>query len=95
MKKISLILFLLCFPTLTLAGNIYWVDDDGSTTWAQCQSETPLRGSSCCSLSTANSNASAGDRVYLRAGTYTITGTGIDPTNSGSADNLITLRLSR
>jgi len=24
------------------------------------------------------------------AGTYTITGTGIDPTNSGSADNLIT-----
>ena len=57
---------------------------------------TPLSGTSACSLATANANAAAGDLVYFRAGTYTISvgaGTGIiQLSHSGtSAANMITL----
>ncbi|MDD5702480.1 MAG: hypothetical protein PHU23_10585, partial [Dehalococcoidales bacterium] len=64
----------------------YYVSPVGVASWANSTNiSTP------CSLSTANSNAAAGDTVYLRAGTYTITGTGIAPVNSGtSASNMIT-----
>ena len=90
MKKILLIVFMLFFPTLSLADNIYWVDNNGTASWSNAENDTPLSGSSCCSLSTANSNASAGDMVYLRAGTYEITASAISPANSGSAGNPIT-----
>ena len=65
----------------------YWVSSTGAATWAGARSETPLSGSACCSLSTANANAAAGDRVYLRQGTYS---TGIKPSNSGASGQVIT-----
>jgi hypothetical protein len=51
-------------------------------------------GSDCtdvypCSLSTANSSASAGSTVYMYSGTYDNDGY-INPTNSGSSGNVIT-----
>ncbi|MBE3142814.1 MAG: PKD domain-containing protein, partial [Planctomycetes bacterium] len=47
-------------------SQIYWVSPNGAATWANAKSKTPLSGTACCSMSTANANASAGDTVYLR-----------------------------
>ena len=70
---------------LTLAsatGDVYYVSPSGTASWAECTDiNTP------CSLSTANVNATAGDVINLRGGTYN---TGISPTNSGSSGNKIT-----
>ncbi len=72
-------------------GNTYWVSSTGTASWANCRSPTPLSGSSACSYSTANSNAAPGDIVYYRGGTYSgITGSAINPTNTGTAGNMIT-----
>lgn len=69
----------------------YWVDDNGTkTAKADCDGEVAISGTDACTLAAANGFLLAGDTVYLRAGTYTITGSGISPTNSGSAGNVIT-----
>jgi hypothetical protein len=86
--------YILCFLFLIASQSFsatYWVDDNGAeTTWANCQSESPLSGSSCCTMATANTNADDDDIVYLRAGTYTFTGNFIGPTNSGSSGHVVT-----
>jgi hypothetical protein len=64
----------------------YWVSPTGRAAWADARSISPLSGSDCCSLATANANITAGDVVYLRGGTYT---TPICPTSSGSRDRRI------
>ena len=79
---IFLVVFLL--PKISLAAT-YWISPTGTATWANCQSETPLEGTAACSLNTANSNASAGDTIYLRGGTYSISENGIAPSNNGSS----------
>ena len=90
-------IFLLCIgvtlPSVAHAAT-YWVSPTGAATWAQCQGASPLSGTAACSLSTANSNAAAGDLVYLRAGTYNIGGgTGLAPAHNGtSASNMITFQ---
>jgi hypothetical protein len=69
----------------------YWVSPTGSASWASCVGSTPLSGSAACSLASANANAVAGDLVYLRGGTYNISGTAIQPSHSGtSATAMIT-----
>jgi hypothetical protein len=77
----------------------YWVSPTGTASWANCQSTTPLSGTAACSQTTANSNAAAGDTVYLRGGTYTLTSSsgcgsnyscGIFPKNCGTSGNPIT-----
>ena len=65
----------------------YWVSPTGAAAWIAARSETPLDGSACCSLATANANTAPGDIVYLRGGTY---GTGIKPSKSGVQGNIIT-----
>jgi hypothetical protein len=70
-------------------GATYWVSPTGAASWAACQSATPLSGASACSYVTANRYASAGDTVYYRGGTYTLSGgnnydQGIAPSNSGA-----------
>lgn len=83
-----LIVFLLSFSLNIFAGdgsNIYWVSNTGIATWSDSESSTPLSGTSCCALSTANNNASAGDIVYLRAGTYSSAFDNISPANSGTS----------
>jgi hypothetical protein len=98
---ISLIFVLYAFLTLSGAalGATYWVSPTGAATWANCAGNTPLNGTSACSLSTANSNAVAGDTIYLRGGTYRQTSSsgcgsnytcGIFPKNRGTANALIT-----
>lgn len=80
-----------CFTSNVFAGDgsrSYWVSPTGTAIWANCESATPLSGTSACSLSIANKYASAGDTVYLQSGTYD--GVGIAPLNSGSSQNVIT-----
>lgn len=62
-------------------ANIYWVSPSGAASWAAAESDTPLAGTACASIATANANAAAGDTVYLRGGTYYYY---IHPSNSGT-----------
>ncbi len=60
---------------------VYYVSVDGTASWNECTNiNTP------CSMSTVNSNASAGDTVYIRGGTYN-SGEYIRPENSGTSEN--------
>jgi hypothetical protein len=83
------LIFLLVFimSPFSVEAATYWVDDNGSASWENCTGVTPLEGSSACAISTANNNASPGDIVYLRSGTYS---KGIAPAASGSSGNEIT-----
>lgn len=67
----------------------YWVSTTGAASWAAAQSETALSGSACASVSTMNTNAAAGDTVYLRSGTYPGSGTKISLSNDGASGNPI------
>jgi hypothetical protein len=68
-------------------GNAYWVSPSGTSTWAECRSQSPLDGEAACSVITANDNAEAGDTINLRRGTYQ--DVHIDPVNSGTAESRI------
>jgi hypothetical protein len=68
-------------------GATHWVSPTGSASWASCERDTPLNGSSACLLTTANANAIAGDTITITAGTYEGI---IQPLHSGSANNYIT-----
>jgi len=85
MRAIFIALAILAFAAPLWATDKY-VDDDGAAAWGDCGAPAKS-GASACSLGTANTNASAGDTVFMRAGTYT---TAIMPTNAGTdADNRI------
>lgn len=73
----------------TTSPSIYWVDNNGTASWAQSQSKIPLSGSMATSLATANANAKAGDLIYLRDGRYN---TAIIPKNSGTKTSPITFK---
>jgi len=71
----------------------YWISPTGAASnLAACSGSTPLAGTSACSYDKANgSGVAAGDTVYYRAGTYTgITGTAINPANTGTVGSVIT-----
>lgn len=71
----------------------YWVSTTGTASWAAAQSETALTGTACASISTMNTNATAGDTVYIRAGT-TAAGTGqISLSNDGASGNPIIIEV--
>jgi hypothetical protein len=63
----------------------YWVSPDGEAAWLNCRGALPLNGPEACALSTANTNAVAGDTIYLRGGTYF--NQEIWPSNSGISDS--------
>jgi hypothetical protein len=63
----------------------YWVSPDGGAAWTNCKGALPLNGPDACSLSTANTNAVAGNTIYLRGGTYS--SQEIWPSNSGISDS--------
>jgi hypothetical protein len=86
-KKLLFILVSILICTDSYAD--YWVDTNGAASWANCESGSELTGTNACSLATALANASAGDTVNLRAGTYT---TAIHPANSGTNGNPITFQ---
>ncbi len=83
MKKVLILPGLILFLISCAIAATYYVSPIGSASWDSCTNfNTP------CSLSTANSNAVAGDVVYLRGGDY---GSQIlQPSNSGSSGNPIT-----
>jgi hypothetical protein len=87
-KSLHAITFIiLTLASLPLLAGTYWVSNNGMATWAACQSTTPLSGTSCCTIGTANKNAVAGDTVYLRGGTFTISGNNVQaifPAHSGT-----------
>lgn len=90
MRKVEVIIaILLMFLPAIASAATYWVSPTGAAAWASCQGSTPLSGTSACSLSTANSNAVAGDVVFLRGGVYYKT---LSPRNSGTAANRITFK---
>jgi hypothetical protein len=62
----------------------YWVSPDGLAAWTSCGGALPLNGPSACALNTANTNAVAGDTVYLRGGTYS--NQEISPDNAGTSE---------
>ena len=70
---------------LSAAGEPYWVSPDGQAAWTACRGTLPMNGASACALSTANTNAVAGDTIYLRGGTYA--NQEIRPSNSGTSDS--------
>ena len=72
-------------PDISSPDTTYWASPDGQAAWTNCRGELPLDGPSACALSTANTNASAGDTVYLRGGTYS--GQEIRPSNSGTCES--------
>jgi hypothetical protein len=72
-------------PPPDLAG--YWVSPTGAATWSASYNTTALSGAACCSITTANANAVAGDKVYLREGTYNIS---LHPSHSGTLADRIT-----
>jgi hypothetical protein len=79
------LLCLLCILISSAGAATYYVSPAGSAAWVQCTNiDTP------CSLDTANRNANAGETVYLRGGTYSISGSGINPSKTGTAGNMIT-----
>ncbi len=64
----------------TIFPAVHYVGHDGTATWEQSTDiSTP------CSLPTANTNVSAGDTVFLKAGTYT--GDYINPKQTGESGN--------
>jgi len=63
----------------------YWVSSNGGAAWTNCRGALPLNGLDACALSTANTNAVAGDTIYLRGGTYS--NQQIWPSNSGISDS--------
>lgn len=76
---------------LRVIGPAYWVSPTGASAWSAARSSDPLSGTACCSLSTAIANAVAGDLVYFRGGTYSITGSyreALKPANSGISASL-------
>jgi len=81
-KLVMLVLAFILTAAPALAGT-YYVSSSGSASWSNCQEL-----STTCSLSTANSNARAGDIVNIMGGTYS--SSGIDPSSSGTAGNMIT-----
>ncbi len=66
------------------ADTTYWVSPDGQAAWASCRGALPLNGPGACALSTANTNAVAGDTIYLRGGTYS--NQEIRPSSSGTSE---------
>ena len=70
--------------SVALDAATYWVSPTGTATWANCRSAAPLNGTAAGILGSANSNAMAGDTVYLRAGRYS--DATVNPVNSGSSD---------
>lgn len=82
-KRLTIIAVLLwpfCVFVAVTHATTHYVSSTGSASWASSTNiNTP------CSLATANSNAAAGDIVYLRGGTYNISGNGIAPGKSGSS----------
>lgn len=91
MRTLRLFCIWLVIPGFAHAGT-YWVSPTGASAWGSCTSATGLSGSRACSLAKANANAAAGDLVYLRAGTYDLSGrVGIQPAHNGtSASKMIT-----
>lgn len=72
-------------PEINSPDTTYWVSANGQAAWANCRGATPLTGTSACALSTANTNAQAGDTVYLRSGTYS--NQEIRPAHSGTSES--------
>jgi hypothetical protein len=67
---LTILLMIFILPSGALASGTYWVSNNGTATWSNCLSATPLSGTACCSVSTAMTNASGNDLVYFRTGTY-------------------------
>jgi len=80
-SKIILSILLTAGISIKVQAAVHYVSPTGTATYQESTNiNTP------CALSTANSNASASDTVYLRGGTYD-NGDYIHPQNSGISEN--------
>lgn len=80
MIKIFVIILSLLFPSISLSATYYVDNATTSTTWATCNSpSTP------CTPVTAMNNASAGDVVFFRGGTYVLNGNPVNSTYTGTS----------
>jgi hypothetical protein len=85
-KKLLFIIAFILLWASTVDATTYWISPTGAAAnLAACAGETPLSGTDACSYDKANgSGVAAGDTVYYREGTYTISGTAISPYNTGT-----------
>lgn len=95
----TIIVLCVIFVPCHLGAVTAWVSPTGASAWGGCQGVTPLSGASACSALTAFANATAGDVVNFRSGTYSIARTTNNrfqpvwhPTNSGTDGNYITFQ---
>jgi len=88
-RRATLWLWVCLAASVSAESGTYWVSPDGQSAWPACRSDTPLAGIVACSIDTANANATAGDIVYLRGGTYS-GDIFIVPANSGAPGSPIT-----
>ncbi len=89
MKTILLSFFLIFVLVMTVLAATYWISPSGATSWANAGSQSPLAGAFAGSMAAANTNAAAGDTVYLRGGTYA---TGIAPVKNGNSSSPVTFK---
>jgi len=85
--KLCLILVLLL--SLPAVAATHWVSPNGTAPWTSCigtdSTQSYANGTGACSLATALANATAGDTVYLRSGSYARgSNNGIEPANGGT-----------
>jgi hypothetical protein len=84
-RPLAIVVFAACVALPGSAfGQTYWVSAHGQSAWTGCTGDAPRNGTAACSIGTANTNAAAGDTVYLRGGLYS-SDIFIDPVNSGEA----------
>jgi len=88
MKRLFLIAVFLLIPTIVF-GATYYVDTDSVGGTASDSNNGTATNTPWLTISKANSTATAGDTVYLRAGTYSEY---INPSNSGTSGNPITFQ---
>jgi hypothetical protein len=86
--RIAIAVILLISPAFS--ADVYWVSPTGAASWAAAESDTPLSGTACTTITIANANAVAGDTIYIRGGTYSGSAGGPAPANSGTSENKIT-----
>jgi hypothetical protein len=84
MKRIAILFLLMCLPAWA-AYTEHYVTATGSDTWANSATITTP-----CSLATAFANATAADRVNIKAGSYSQGA--VTLTNPGTAVSMVTYR---
>ncbi len=90
MKRMFWIILPILLFTSPSWSATYYVDKDSVGGVCNNSNAGTLITAPWCTIAKANTTLLSGDTVYIRIGTYTLTGDIISPTNSGTVGNVIT-----